>query len=269
VAADTTYVIRGGAQGRERLRLLSSVMGPGTAALLDAVGIAPGSHCLDVGCGGGDVAMALARRVGPAGRVTGVDFDEAKLAIARGEAEAAGLRNVAFEAADVTAWAPSARVDVAYARFLLAHLAGPAALLATLARHLRPGGTVIVEDVDFRGHFTEPPCAAHDRYVALYSDSLRARGGDPDIGPRLPGLLREAGFEDVRVRLHQPVATTGGIKDLTVTTLELVGESLLADGLLDRATLDATREALAGHMADPRTVHGGPRVVQAWGRVPG
>src|SRR5690606_6784129 len=149
VAADTTYVIRGGAQGRERLRLLSSVMGPGTAALLDAVGIAPGSHCLDVGCGGGDVAMALARRVGPAGRVTGVDFDEAKLAIARGEAEAAGLRNVAFEAADVTAWAPSARVDVAYARFLLAHLAGPAALLATLARHLRPGGTVIVEDVDF------------------------------------------------------------------------------------------------------------------------
>src|SRR5262245_66225656 len=70
------YIIRGGVEGRERLRLLSEVMGPSTRALLAEVGIPAGSACLDVGCGGGDVAFELARAAGPAGRAVGIDFDE-------------------------------------------------------------------------------------------------------------------------------------------------------------------------------------------------
>ncbi|HEX4439644.1 MAG TPA: hypothetical protein VH854_06210 [Thermoanaerobaculia bacterium] len=62
----TKYVIRGGSEGRERLRLLASVMGPTTGALLAEIGVPSGAICLDLGCGG-DVTRELARLAGPAG----------------------------------------------------------------------------------------------------------------------------------------------------------------------------------------------------------
>ena len=197
------YVIRGGAQGRERLRLLSTVMGARSRAFLEAAGVRRGDRCVDIGCGGGDVAFELAEIVGADGSVLGVDL----------------------------------------------------------------GGLVIVEDVDFRGHFAEPPCPALDRYVSLYSDSLRRRGGDPDIGPRLPALLRDAGFQDVQVRMHQPIAMTGGIKSLTGMTFAFVADALRADGVPE-SELAAIGRQLTDFLDDPRTVHGGPRVIQCWGRAP-
>ena len=261
------YVIRGGAAGRERLRLLSRVMGGETRELLDVAGIGPGDRCLDVGCGGGDVALELARIVGPGGSVLGVDLDAAKLDLAGAEAAQRGLRNVAFEVHDLQDWTPDGAFDAVYARFLLAHLQAPAELLRKLRQHVRPGGLAIIEDVDFRGHFAEPPCPALDSYVALYSESLRRRGCDPDIGPRLPALLRNAGFEDVRVRLHQPIAMAGGIKSLTGMTFEFVADALRADGVPDDELGEIARQ-LTAFLDDPHTVHGGPRVVQCWGRAP-
>jgi len=264
-----SYVIRGGVQGRERLRLLADVMGPATRALLDEIGIATGASCLDVGCGGGDVTLELARRVGAAGRVLGVDLDEAKLEIARREAAEQGVANVAFAVHDVTAWEPGDPFDVVYARFLLTHLADPASLLATLHRHVRPGGVVVVEDIDFRGHFAEPPSAALDRYVELYTRSVAARGADANIGPRVPGLLRAAGFDDVRMRMHHPAALEGGIKLLTLVTLEGIADAVLRDGLIGESELRAVVAELSAFAQDPRTVVAGPRVVQAWGRRAG
>src|SRR5262245_14614405 len=94
-----TYVIRGGLEGRERLRMLARVMGPTTEALLATVGIPPTARCLDSGCGGGDVTRSLAALV-PDGCVVGVDFDEAKVAMARDEAAAAGITNVEYRTGD-------------------------------------------------------------------------------------------------------------------------------------------------------------------------
>ena len=263
------YVIRGGAEGRERLRLLSEIMGPHTRALLAEVGIAPGAHCLDVGCGGGDVTLELARAAGPTGRAVGVDLDATKLAIARDEAAQAKVANVVFEERDVSAWEPDRPFDVVYARFLLTHLADPAALLAAMRRHLRPGGVLVVEDIDYRGHFAEPECGALRRAVELYTRSVQRRGADPNIGPRLPGLLRAAGIAGVQMRLVQPAALQGGIKDLICVTLESISEAVLADGLIGAAELNETIAELDAFARDPHTVLGGPRVFQAWGRNDG
>ena len=253
-------------EGRERLRILSAVMGPATRALLAEVGIPPGSSCLDVGCGGGDVTVELARAAGSSGRAVGVDLDQTILELARRDAERQGIANVAFETRDVTEWKPDEPFDVVYVRFLLSHLADPRSVVEAMRACLRPGGAVVVEDVDFRGHFSEPDCPALRRYVELYTKSVQSRGADPNIGPRLPVILRDAGLLDVRVKVSQPVALEGGIKLLTCATLESIAETIVNDGLSARDGLRKTIEALRSFAHDPHTVLGGPRVFQAWGR---
>src|SRR4029450_5082121 len=84
------YAIRGGVEGRERLRMLARGMRPFTHGLLDRVGVGAGMSCLDAGCGGGDVTFDLARRVGSTGRVVGIDLDQIKLGLARDEAATLG-----------------------------------------------------------------------------------------------------------------------------------------------------------------------------------
>jgi len=60
MAQGKDYVIRGGAAGRERLRMLSRVMYASTASLFDRFRFKDWQQCLDIGCGGGDVTLELA-----------------------------------------------------------------------------------------------------------------------------------------------------------------------------------------------------------------
>lgn len=264
----THYAIRGGLPGRERLRVLSRVMQPTTAALFDRLNVGPGLTCLDVGCGGGDVTLELARRVAPSGRVVGVDVDEAKLDLARREADEAGVGNVEYRLLDVRTQAAGTEFDVVYARFLLSHLDDPARAVEAFRRHLRPGGLVVVEDVDFTGHFTWPESPAARRFADLYRAVVQTRGGNPNLGPQLPVLLTDAGFADVGMHVVQPVATQGEVKLLNPLTLANIADAVLHDGLASREEVDELVRQLHEFAADPRTVAGAPRVVQAWGRTP-
>ena len=90
LAAVPRYVIRGGREGYDRLRLLAGALGPATEALLDSVGIRAGMRCLDLGCGGGHVSLSLAARVGPSGHVVGIDMDAVKLTLVRERAAEEG-----------------------------------------------------------------------------------------------------------------------------------------------------------------------------------
>ncbi|HEY2931118.1 MAG TPA: methyltransferase domain-containing protein [Acidobacteriota bacterium] len=187
------YVMRGGVEGRERLRLLSRVMHASTSSLFSRLGLADGMACLDVGCGGGDATFEMCRHVGPGGSVLGVDINETNLNLARREAEELGISNVQFRVADVRTDDIGKAFDVVYARFLLTHLDDPARIVRALYGCLRPGGTAILEDIDFSGYFTYPESTAFRRYHELYCALVRKRGGDPNIGPRLPLLLADAG----------------------------------------------------------------------------
>jgi 2-polyprenyl-3-methyl-5-hydroxy-6-metoxy-1,4-benzoquinol methylase len=95
------YVLRGGEQGAERLRLLASVKWPTTKTLLERAGLRQGRDCLDVGCGIGAVSLQMAEIVGPPGRVVGMDMDERCLELARLEAQRLGL-NVEFRIGSAT-----------------------------------------------------------------------------------------------------------------------------------------------------------------------
>ena len=260
------YVIRGGIEGRERLRVVSRVMQPTTMTLLDQLGLRDGHLCADVGCGGGEVALELARRVAPTGKVIGVDIDQTKLDLVRIDAMRQGVENVEFRAADVRASVDDLQFDVIYSRFLLTHLHDPPAVLRSFHQSMRPGGLVAVEDIDFSGYCTYPESPAFKRYHELYCATVTRRGGDPNIGPRLPALLRQAGFENLGVRVVQPMALAGDPKLLTPLTMENIAGAVIEDGLASSDEIAEIVAALYAFAADPDTLAGAPRVVQAWAR---
>jgi 2-polyprenyl-3-methyl-5-hydroxy-6-metoxy-1,4-benzoquinol methylase len=262
------YVIRGGVHGRERLRVLARVMQTSTDSLLERLGVNDGLMCLDVGCGGGDVSLELARRVAPHGKVLGVDIDKTILDLARREAEDRGILNLEFRERDIRAHHAGSVFDVVYARFLLTHLDDPARVVAAFYKHLRPGGLVIIEDVDVRGCFTYPESKAFRRFLELYSAVVSRRGGDPDIGPRLPVLLADGGFEEVEMNIVQPAGTRGEVKLIYPLTFEGIADTVLEDRLATREEIDNVIDELFEFAENPRTVAGLPRVVQAWGRRP-
>jgi len=265
--SDTShYVIRGGVEGRERLRVMSRVLHPTTSALFDRLGIEDGWSCLDVGCGGGDVTLELARRVGVRGRVLGVDIDRTKLELARSEAAQQSVGNVAFEELDIRSSPSSQAFHLVYSRFLLTHLSDPGAAVAAFHRQLRRGGVVAVEDIDFSAFLSYPPSPALERYRELYCATVIKRGGDPHIGPRLPGLLTANGFQDVDVNVVQPAGTHGEVKLINPLTMENIVGAVLEDGLTTRDEIDGIIRELYEFAADPATLASLPRIVQAWGR---
>jgi 2-polyprenyl-3-methyl-5-hydroxy-6-metoxy-1,4-benzoquinol methylase len=265
--ASQSYIIRGGMEGRERLRLIARIMRPTTLALFERAGVREGATCLDAGCGGGDVSVELARLVGARGRVVGVDLDAVKLEAARAEAAAAGLGNVEFRQGDILAQAaPPTGFDAVYVRFLLTHLRDPATAVERLRDLLGPGGLLIVEDIDYSGHFIHPPSPAFAAYVDLYRRTALARGAHPDIGPRLPGLLEAAGLTPAELQVVQPAAVRGEVKLANAITMEAIAESVLAAGLATRAEIDRVVGELYRLAGDETTVMSVPRIVQAWGR---
>jgi SAM-dependent methyltransferase len=247
--------------------LLAAVFAPSTLALLDAVGVASGANCVDVGCGGGHVAIELGRRVGPAGRVVGIDLDAALLEVARTEAAAQGLDHVSFRVAAVEDLAESG-FDVACARMLLMHLRDPTSVAGLMVAAVRSGGIVAVEDLDFSGSFTYPSCPAYDRRVGWYRETVRRRGGNADLGPRLPALLSSVGLTDIRVRVVQRAFLDGPHKHLQEISMAKQRAAVVAAGVASADEYDAAHAELVAFTANPTTLIAAPRMIQAWGRRP-
>ncbi len=265
-----SYVIRGGEAGKARLHVIGDALWPTTAAVLhDGGGICPGMNCLDLGCGGGDVALAMARLVEPAGRVVGIDMDAVKVDLARADAAEQNLSNVEFRVGDAATLDAEAEYDIVYARLLLAHVKEPDAVLARMVAAVKPGGAVVVEDLDHTAVFSYPACPDLDRYVTLFDDVVRRRGGDPAIGPRLPGMFRRAALVDLRVGMVQPVFVDGDAKHIHQLTLENVREPIIAAGLATSEVLDSLRAGMDAFAAEPDTMISFPRIFQVSGRRTG
>jgi demethylmenaquinone methyltransferase/2-methoxy-6-polyprenyl-1,4-benzoquinol methylase len=108
-------------------------------------GASAGARVLDCATGTGDLALALRRRVGSAGRVVGMDFCAAMLGPAREKARRAGLLDVRFEEGDALALPyPAAAFDVATIAFGIRNVDDPVRCLQEMARVVRPGGRVVV-----------------------------------------------------------------------------------------------------------------------------
>jgi SAM-dependent methyltransferase len=261
------YMIRGGVQGRERLRVLSRVMRPATLALIERAGLQAGMTGLDVGCGGGDVSLDLARIVGPSGRIVGIDVDAIKIDIAQREAAGSGVSNVEFRASRLDDIDTPSRFDFVFGRFVMSHLKNPHLALAKISTLIRPGGVIVLADTSFCGHFSYPVNRAFDRYVEVYTETLRRRGGDANIGPRLPRLLIDGGFQHVQMNVVQPAGLQGDVTLVAPLTMENIAEAAVAEGVSTRTETDAIVAELYEFARTPGAFASAARVVEAWGRL--
>jgi ubiquinone/menaquinone biosynthesis C-methylase UbiE len=113
-----------------------------SAKIFPSLEVRAGDRVVDVGCGFGDTAIALAKRAGPSGSVLGIDCCEAFLEIARGDAAAAGVDNVEFVEADVQFYPFEGDFDFCFSRFGTQFFENPVAGLKSMRRSLKPGGTM-------------------------------------------------------------------------------------------------------------------------------
>jgi len=153
------------------------------ATALERLGVGPGWTCADVGAGGGDVTVALARLVGPSGRVYAVDSDPASRdAVAEAAARQAGAQVVAVTQAAEELLLPE-KVDLCFCRFLLMHVAEPATVVSRMAAATKTGGWVLAQE----------PVTSAGRVAGTPLSMPSAR--HPDLGALLPALAREGGLQ--------------------------------------------------------------------------
>ena len=264
--APRRYAIRGGNEGKERLDVLARALLSTTTQLLERAGVITGMKCLDVGCGGGHVTILMARIVGPEGRVIGTDTDVEILALAREDAAVAKATNVEFQQQDACAGVWHEEFDVAYARFLLSHLNEPANCLAAMVEACAPGGNIVIEDTHFAGSFCYPPCAAYERYKELYQKLVQRKGGDSNIGPKLPGMLRRAGVQDIELNVIQPAHMHGEGKLMAPLTMSRITDALTAEGFATESEVQQILTELNDAAADSGTLISLPRIFQVWGK---
>jgi arsenite methyltransferase len=158
-----------------------------------------GEVVLDLGSGGGIDVILSAKRVGPSGTAYGLDMTDEMLALARKNAAQAGVGNVHFLKGVIEEIPlPADSIDVVISNCVINLSADKAAVLAEMARVLKPGGRLGISDVVAEDHLSPAERAERGSHVGCIAGALSK-------GEYIAGL-EAAGFEQVSVEVTHEVA---------------------------------------------------------------
>lgn len=247
-----------------RLKLIEEFNDPSTFRHLDAIGVAEGWRCLEVGAGAGSVVRWLSRRVGPAGNVVAADLDVRFL----GDI---GAQNIEVRRCDITQdpIEPSS-YDLVHARSVLTHLRDPVAVMRRMTAALRAGGWLIVEDTD--NGTVEAADPAHP-FAAAFDLCAQSRikfllaGGVMDLryGRTLPVHMEELKLTDVG---NEAVALVGRgsspMSQLMIQSFRPMDDAMVANGVVGQSDVSDAQRAFE----DPSFLYRGGLIVAVWGRKP-
>jgi SAM-dependent methyltransferase len=190
---------------------------------LEYLSLEPGMRVLDAGCGTGAVTRILAEKVFP-GCAVGLDFSPQRLGIARGLARQEKRENIRFVSSDLLA--PGLKpgwFDVAFSRCCFQYLPGDRGRSALRAMKglVRPGGKVVVADLDHVCLHRVPHDEGREKALELLLERVGALGFDSFVGPKLYGMFLEEGFRDIRVDLLPYYLIAGKADPNTVRVWEM------------------------------------------------
>ena len=158
-----------------------------------------GETVLDLGSGGGIDVILSAKRVGEQGLAYGLDMTDEMLALAQRNAEEAGIRNAIFLKGVIEQVPlPASSVDIVISNCVINLSTDKAAVLAEMARVLRPGGRVGVSDVVAEDRLSPEERRERGSYVGCIAGALSV--AEYTVG------LETAGFEQVSVEFTHEVA---------------------------------------------------------------
>lgn len=235
------YVLGTDPEELQRLSFQHHVWVAQQYALLQRARIHTGQTVVDLGCGPGFTTFELAQVVGPRGRVIARDRSQSFLAFVAAEARRRGLSWIEPSHGDIEQFdlAPES-VDAIYSRWVFCWLADPASALERVARFVRRGGVIVLQDyVRWGGMRVLPREPAFERGVEACLESWRRAGGTIDIVERVPELAARAGLV---VEHLAPIQRCGPVGSLEWRWMEEFFRTYLpkiVPELLTRAELDA------------------------------
>ncbi|MEU4037392.1 class I SAM-dependent methyltransferase [Streptomyces collinus] len=241
-----------------RIDAAALVYDPFTTSRLRALGVGPGSRCLEVGAGTGTVVRWLLEEA-DVEQVVALDRDTSGL-------DALTDPRLRVVTADITDEDLAlGGFDLIHARFVLMHLPERRRLVTRLAAWLNPGGRLVLGDAVEVPDTSEPTSAYRRTMDAMWRALRSTIGTDTSSVPAYPHFLREEGLRDVAAELHCPPMVAGGpLARFWAETWRRMRPELEATGLVNASVVD---EALA-YLSSPDLAELGPGMLMAWGRAP-
>jgi SAM-dependent methyltransferase len=254
----------------DRLAVQHEIWREVTTPFLDRLEIAPGARVLDAGSGPGFVSLELAERVGPRGKVVALDASPRwerhlseivrmrglrQLEVRQGELESAALEEASY--------------DLVFSRWVLSFVRDPRAIVARLARALRPGGRLAIEDYNHEGVSLFPPSRGFVAAVRAGREWYTRSGGDVWIAGRLPGDLRAAGLTLTDVKANVLAGGPGSPAFRWADAFFPVYAPRWAEqGLMNEADLSLFQAEWEERKRDPEALFFSPIVVDLAARKP-
>ena len=159
----------------------------------------PGEVVLDLGSGAGLACLLAARKVGPAGRVIGLDMTPEMIKLARRNARKVEATNVEFNWGEIEDMPlPDGSVDLIISNCVVNLSPDKAAVFREAYRVLKPGGRMVISDIVLDGELPPPIRESLIAWAACVAGALQ----EPDY----LGKIRAAGFTGVDVLAREPVA---------------------------------------------------------------
>lgn len=179
--------------------------------------IKEGDHVLDIGCGIGLQALSMAKLVGPTGRVAGTDLSNLMIEIAKSRTATSNLPLEFFTADAMAQPFPDQSFDRIRTERVLMYIQDTQAVLAEFKRLLKPGGKVVIFDMDWDAMVIAHRDKSLSRKIVRYTSDSFPRGR---VGAELYLQMKNAGFKDIKVKPSSYSGTSDIMRDVTKRVFE-------------------------------------------------
>ncbi len=253
---------------QERLSGLELTWDPTTIRNMEMLGVSSGWKCLDVGAGFGSITKWLEKRVGPEGKVVITDI-RPELHRETGDTVEIRQHNILTDELE------SNYYDLVHCRALLEHLSEPEKAISNMAKAVKPGGWLLIEELD---NLANPSFDSTDDDADYYyrwlhkacGIQIRLRYIDVEFGRKVRQLVDQLGFEDVGSEGTTKVIRGGD----PMAKFEAVSYQALAEHLKDEFTEEEKQLIEEGFdkilrlLENPSFYHVSMSLFCAWGRKP-